>query len=112
MKTSKLEPTVTEGRKLNRSITFNGKTYNLTLHLKLYTYPDFSFETIEKITNENNKEIIGIWRHGRTGGKAHRESLKFDSRTGADFKWFGPTVVYQNGRKKDSYKYLLAIEEI
>lgn len=111
MKTS-IETQVTEGRKLNRVINFRGVNHNITLHLKLYTYPDYSFELIDKVTNDKGVEIIGVWQHGRSGAKMHKERLLFDTRNGADFKWFGATVTYQNGRKKDSYKYLISIEEV
>jgi hypothetical protein len=102
---------VTESRKVNRAITLNGKTHNLTLHMMLHTYPTFEFEVIEKITNEAGAKVIGAWQHGRSGGKVHYEPIEFDKREGANLKWFGPVVNYQNGRKKDSCKYLLDIVE-
>lgn len=47
----------------------------------------------------------GIWRHGRTGGKAHEERLEYSAELGKLIE----VTNYQNGRVKDSKKYLISI---
>lgn len=49
----------------------------------------------------------GIWRHGWTGGKAHEEPLEYSG----TLKKLIEVTNYQNGRVKDSKKYLISIIE-
>jgi len=47
----------------------------------------------------------GNWRHGRHGSKIHKDALRIWWQT----KKLIVQDIYQNGRAKDSYKYLLSL---
>lgn len=109
-KAKRIEPIVTEGSKINKVIEFDGKRYNLTLHMKLFTYPDFSFELIDYITNDKGNEVVGVWFWG-TYGNNHVERLEFDTRKGDNYLNFHTSGTWCSGRKKNGRKRLVAIVE-
>ncbi len=110
MKTKAAQPVISEGQKISKTVGVNGKTHNLTLHMNLYTYPDFSFELIDKITNEKGIEVEGVWFWG-TYGNNHRERLEFDTRKGPGYLTFLTVARWCNGRKKNGTKQLVDIVE-
>jgi hypothetical protein len=57
------------------------------------------------IYNEKGERIMGNWQHGYSGTKIHVEAVRWDLKH-QDFIW---RTWYQDGRVKDSYKYLRSI---
>lgn len=55
--------------------------------------------------NADGSYVRGMWRHGRTGSKVHIEGVQYS----VHHKRIVEVDTYQNGRKKDSYKYFLGL---
>jgi hypothetical protein len=105
------EPVITTGRIVKQTVSFRGKSYNLNLHMLDYTYPEFSFEMIDKVTNDEGVELIGVWHWG-TYGATHLESLEFETRKSQpDYLTMRTSGSWCNGRKKNGRKTLLDIVE-
>lgn len=90
-------------------VKFNGKIYQFYLRDK--DIKDFERTARgnmgANLYHEDGTIVYGIWKHGRYGSHLHEEPLKIwmSSRNLQEH------AVYQNGRSKDSYKYLLSIVE-
>lgn len=105
------EPIITKGRIVKQVVNFHGKSYSLNLHMLDYTYPDFSFEMIDKVTNDEGVELVGVWKWG-THGTLHIEKLEFETRKScADYLTMRTYDNWCNGRKKNGRKYLTDIIE-
>jgi hypothetical protein len=106
-----VEPVITPGQVISKTIRFQGKTLTLHLHMKLFTYPDFNFELVDYVTNENGVKVEGMWQWGSTGS-LHQQPLEFDQRQGEGYLQFRTESSWCNGRKKNGRKYLAAIIEV
>lgn len=107
MKRKEETPVVTEGRKVQKTVTVRGRAFNLTLHMQHYQYPNHAFELIDKVTNEAGEEVEGAWHWG-TYGRIHREPLLFDMRK-ESYLAFRTEASWANTRKRNGRKILVDI---
>lgn len=107
----KVEPVITDGRKVTNVENFQGKNYTIVLHMKHYQYPDYDFELVGKVTNEAGVELRGVWFWGVQGNN-HIEHLDFESRKDSpNYLKMCTSGHWCNGRVKNGRKTLVAIIE-
>lgn len=82
------------------NVEFHGKSYTF------YTRGKHAKDRFPRLYHADGTPAKGIWRHGYTGSKIHEEGLEYSAETGR----LMTIVNYQNGRVKDSKKYLLGIK--
>lgn len=101
--------TITAGPKIVKTVVFGGETHILTLHIVTYSYPDFSFNQVEKVVNEQGREVTGIWRYAGTQTTCI-DRLKFDLNSAREIQ-FLPIQRSSESDGSDPYKYLVKIVE-
>lgn len=85
------------------NVTYDGKIFTAYV---IKEDLESSIGRTVRLYNENGESMTGLWKHGRQGDMIHKEGLEILKEGGKLIE----TTTYQNGRVKDSYKYLVGIE--